>query len=147
MNKFTIIVQLSSILFNNQMLAQVSHSNAEPSHSSHQKSVKFQYGTASFYADKFNGRSSANGEIFSQKKMTAASNTLPLNIWVKVTNLRNKKTVIVRITDRMHHNNKRLIDLSRAAAVQLGYTGRGMTRVKAEVLTKKLPTTLRLKRY
>jgi rare lipoprotein A len=139
MNKFTIIVQLSSILFNNQMLAQVSHSNAEPSHSSHEKSVKFQVGTASFYADKFNGRSSANGEIFSQKKMTAASNTLPLNIWVKVTNLRNCKTVIVKITDRMYHNNKRLIDLSRAAAVQLGYTGRGLTRVKVEVLGKKRP--------
>src|ERR1700730_3983553 len=147
MNTLTIIVLLPSILCGNQILAQVKHSNQGVSQGSQDKSVKLQYGTASFYADKFNGRSSANGEVFSQKKMTAASNTLPLNIWVKVTNLRNKKTVIVRITDRMHHNNKRLIDLSRAAAVQLGYTGRGMTRVKAEVLTKKLPTTLRLKRY
>ncbi len=145
MNKLTIIVQLAGILFGNQILAQVKYSNPGLSYGSQNKSVKLQYGTASFYADKFNGRSSANGEVFSQKKMTAASNTLPLNIWVKVTNLRNKKTVIVRITDRMHHNNKRLIDLSRAAAVQLGYTGRGLTRVKVEVLGKKRPRPVRRK--
>lgn len=145
MDKLTIIVQLAGILFGNQILAQVKHSNPGVSYGSQDKSVKLQYGTASFYADKFNGRSSANGEVFSQKKMTAASNTLPLNIWVKVTNLRNKKTVIVRITDRMHHNNKRLIDLSRAAAVQLGYTGRGLTRVKVEVLGKKRPRPVRRK--
>ena len=98
------------------------------------KGNKIQYGIASFYANKFNGRRTANGEIFDQKKLTAASNTLPLNTWVKVTNLRNKKSVIVKITDRMHWRNKRLIDLSRASAHQIGYTGWGLTRVKVEVL-------------
>ncbi len=101
------------------------------------KPIQVQYGIASFYANKFHGRKTANGEIFSQKKLTAASNTLPLNTWVKVTNLRNKKSVIVKITDRMHHRNKRLIDLSREAAHQLGYTSRGLTRVKVEVLGKR----------
>lgn len=94
-------------------------------------------GTASYYANKFNGRQTANGEIFSQQKMTGACNIIPLNTWVRVTNLRNKRQVVVRINDRMHPHNKRLIDLSRTAAQQLGYAGHGLTKVKVEVLDKK----------
>lgn len=101
-----------------------------------------QYGIASFYDNKFEGRRTSNGEIFTQKKLTAASNTLPLNCWVKVTNLSNKRAVIVRITDRMHPKNRRLIDLSRAAASTLSYTGKGLTRVKVEYLGKKKPASL-----
>ncbi|MDF2190054.1 septal ring lytic transglycosylase RlpA family protein [Paraflavitalea sp. CAU 1676] len=105
-----------------------------------QKNVgRIQYGVASFYHNKFEGRKTANGEIFSQKNMTAASNTHPLNCWVRVTNSRNKKSVIVRITDRMHPKNPRLIDLSRTAAGKLGYTGRGLTRVKVEYLGRQKP--------
>lgn len=100
-----------------------------------------QYGIASFYDDKFEGRRTSNGEIFSQKKLTAASNTLPLNSWVKVTNLSNKRSVVVRITDRMHHKNPRLIDLSRSAASKLSYIGKGITRVKVEFLGKNKPDT------
>lgn len=101
-----------------------------------------QHGIASFYHDKFEGRPTATGDIFTQSKMTGACNTLPLNCWVKVTNLRNKKSVIVRINDRMHHLNTRVIDLSRTAAKQLGYIGRGLTRVKVEYLGKKKPADL-----
>lgn len=101
-----------------------------------------QYGIASFYDNKFEGRLTSNGEVFSQKKLTAASNTLPLNCWVKVTNLSNKRSVILRITDRMHPKNMRLIDLSRAAASTLSYTGKGLTRVKVEYLGKKKPASL-----
>jgi rare lipoprotein A len=100
---------------------------------------KVHFGTASFYANKFEGRKTANGEIFSQKKFSAASNILPLDHWVRVTNQRNKLFVILRITDRMHKNNKRLIDLSKAAARKLKYTGYGLARVKVEVLGKRLP--------
>jgi rare lipoprotein A len=100
---------------------------------------KIHYGTASFYANKFEGRKTANGEIFSQKKLTGASNILPLNQWVRVTNMRNNLFVILRITDRMHKNNKRLIDLSKSAAKKLKYTGYGLAHVKVEVLGKKLP--------
>lgn len=92
------------------------------------------YGTASFYANKFNGRRTANGEIYSSEKYTAACNVLPLGTWIKVTNLRNHKSVIVKINDRMHPKNKRLVDLSKIAAKELGYRGRGLTRVKIEVL-------------
>jgi rare lipoprotein A len=100
---------------------------------------KIHFGTASFYANKFEGRMTSNGEIFSQSKLTGASNILPLNQWVRVTNLRNKLFVVLRITDRMHKNNKRLIDLSKAAARKLKYTGYGLAHVKVEVLGRKLP--------
>ena len=100
---------------------------------------KILYGTASFYHDKFNGRKTANGEIFSQKKMTAACNVLPLGTWIKVTNLRNGKWVYVKTNDRLHPRMKRLVDLSRIAAKKLGYTGHGLARVKVEVLGKKMP--------
>ena len=108
-----------------------------PSKKTPTKKTQAHYGTASFYANKFNGRRTANGDIFSQQKMTGACNIISLNTWVRVTNLRNKKEVVVKINDRMHRDNKRLIDLSRTAASQLGYTGHGLARVKVEVLSKK----------
>ena len=97
------------------------------------------YGLASFYHNKFNGRKTANGEIFSQKKFTCACNVLPLGTWIKVTNMRNGRTVVVKTNDRLHPRMKRIIDLTRAAAVQLGYVSNGLTRVKVEVLGKKAP--------
>ena len=98
---------------------------------------KLLYGTASFYANKFSGRRTANGEIFSQVKMTAACNVLPLGTWVKVTNLRNGKSVIVKVNDRLHAKMKRLVDLTRAAGQKLGFINSGVTKVKVEVLGKK----------
>ncbi len=97
------------------------------------------YGTASFYADKFEGRKTASGDIFSQKKMTAACNVLPLGTWIKVTNLRNGKSVVVRTNDRLHPRMTRLVDLSKEAARQLGYIKSGLTRVKVEVFGKIKP--------
>ena len=107
--------------------------------SKNEKVSAVQYGTASFYHNKFEGRKTATGEIFSQKKISAASNRFPLNCWVKVTNLKNKRSIILRVNDRMHHLNKRLIDLSRSAAAELNYTGRGLTKVKVEYLGRKRP--------
>jgi len=119
---------------------------AQQSHPSRQEApkntAKIQYGTASFYANKFNGRKTANGEVFSQDKLTAAHNSLPFGTWIKVTNLKNKKSVVVRVNDRLAHDNKRLVDLSRAGASKLGYTSRGLTKVKIEVLGKKKPETV-----
>jgi rare lipoprotein A len=138
MVKQLMIVLLANVLLANNILAQVKHtSSVEHPITRSKKPVKIQYGIASFYANKFNGRRTANGEIFNQKNLTAASNTLPLNIWVKVTNLHNKKSVVVRITDRMHKRNKRVIDLSKASAHLLGYTGYGLTHVKVEVIGKR----------
>jgi rare lipoprotein A len=95
-----------------------------------------QYGVASYYADKFEGRITASGEIFSQLKMTAAHNTLPLGTIIEVTNLRNNRTVYVKINDRLHAKNKRLIDLTKAAARKLHYINAGLTRVRIRVLDK-----------
>jgi rare lipoprotein A len=96
--------------------------------------AKVLYGTASYYADKFGGRTTANGATYSHTKLTAACNVLPLNTWIRVTNLRNSKAVIVQVNDRLHPKNKRIVDMSRMAATQLGYIGRGLTQVKVEVL-------------
>lgn len=87
-------------------------------------------GKASFYANKFNGKKTASGEIFSQQKMTAACNKLPLGTWVKVINLKNNKEVIVKINDRLHARNRRLIDLSLIAAKKLDYVSSGTATVK-----------------
>src|SRR5258708_32107819 len=110
-----------------------------PKHHHKPAAIKVQYGVASYYANKFEGRKTYTDEIFSQQKLTAASNTLPMHVWVRVTNLRNHKTVVVRINDKMHPRNRRLIDLSHAAAARLGYTGRGLTHVRIDVLGKKKP--------
>ena len=101
--------------------------------------IKVQYGIASFYSNKFEGRKTYTDEIFTQDSLTGASNTLPMHTWVKVTNLRNNRTVFVRINDKMHPRNKRIIDLSHAAAVKLGYAGRGLTRVRIDVIGRKKP--------
>jgi rare lipoprotein A len=97
------------------------------------------FGTASYYSNKFHGRRTASGEIFSQQKLTAACNVLPLGTWIRVTNLRNNRTVIVKINDRLHHRMKRAIDLSREAAKQLGFIRSGLAKVRIDVLGKKKP--------
>ena len=97
------------------------------------------YGLASFYADKFNGRPTASGEVFSQKKLTCACNMLPLGTWIKVTNVRNGKSVMVKVNDRIHPKMRRLVDLSKAAAKKIGYTAMGIERVKVEVIGKNKP--------
>lgn len=99
-----------------------------------QKVKRVIYGTASFYANKFGGRKTASGEIFSQKKLTCACNVLPLGTWIKVTNMRNGRSVVVKTNDRIHPKVRRVVDLTRAAADKLGFIARGLTRVKVEVI-------------
>lgn len=98
-------------------------------------------GIASYYADKFVGKRTANGEIYSHNKLTAACNKLPLGTWIRVTNLRNQKSVVVKINDRLHPKNTRIVDMSRVAAEKLGFIKRGLTQVKVEVLGKIKPKT------
>lgn len=93
-----------------------------------------QTGIASFYHSRFNGRPTASGELYDEKKMTAAHNRLPMGTKIRVTNLRNKRSIVVRVNDRLHHRNTRLVDLSKAAASYLGFLGRGIAKVRVEVL-------------
>lgn len=136
MKKFCLLFALISSMF--VFVAQAQQDTTKPGKKTSGK-PKIQYGMASFYSNKFNGRKTANGEIFNNQKLTAAHNTLPLGTYVRVTNLRNKRSVIVKINDRLHYKNKRIIDLSRIAASKLGFISSGLTRVKLEVLGKNPP--------
>jgi rare lipoprotein A len=91
-------------------------------------------GTASYYNDKYHGRTTTSGETYDRNSMTAAHNSLPLGTRLRVTNLKNNRSVIVKVNDRMHRSNKRLIDLSKKAAKELGFIKAGLTKVKIEIL-------------
>jgi rare lipoprotein A len=88
-----------------------------------------QTGIASFYADKFAGRTTANGEIYQHSKLTAAHKTLPFGTILKVKNLTNGREVIVRVNDRGPFIKDRIIDLSKFAAIELDFVSQGITRV------------------
>lgn len=94
-----------------------------------------QSGIASWYGPGFNGRSTASGEIFDMQKLTAAHKTLPFGTRVKVTNLVNGKSVIVRINDRGPYVHGRVIDLSRAAASTIDLIASGTAPVQMHVLS------------
>lgn len=89
-------------------------------------------GLASWYGTKFHGRLTANGEDYDLYGMTAAHKTLPLPSYVRVTNLDNQRSIIVRVNDRGPFHSDRIIDLSYAGAVKLGFAERGTARVKVE---------------
>tara|TARA_R110000787_G_scaffold22308_5_gene64944 strand:- start:533 stop:976 length:444 start_codon:yes stop_codon:yes gene_type:complete len=94
-----------------------------------------QIGLASFYNDKFEGKTTASGQIFHQKKLTAAHRTLPFNTRIKVINLKNKRTVIVTVNDRGPFVKGRILDLSKAAAKKLGFIKDGVTKIRLEILS------------
>jgi rare lipoprotein A len=87
-------------------------------------------GLASFYSESYNGKKTANGEIYNSSDMTAAHKKLPFGTKVKVTNLSNGKTVKVRINDRGPFISGRIIDLTRAAAKKIDMINQGVTKVK-----------------
>ena len=91
-------------------------------------------GKASFYANKFQGRQTANGEIFDQNAKTAAHKKLPFGTTVKVINLKNGKHVVVRINDRGPFVKGRIIDLSRSAFMVIGDLDSGIIKVRIEVV-------------
>lgn len=91
-------------------------------------------GVASYYGRKFHGRRTANGERFDMNGLTAAHKTLPFGTLVRVTNPRNGKQVTVRINDRGPYAHGRTIDLSRAAAQEIGLIARGHGSVELELI-------------
>ena len=99
--------------------------------------VTRQVGIASWYGNPFHGRRTANGEIYDMNKITAAHKALPFNTKVLVTNLRNQKTVIVRINDRGPFIKGRVIDLSKEAARKLGMLDSGVEKVILDILPHK----------
>lgn len=91
-------------------------------------------GTASWYGKKFHGRKTSSGEIYNMNAMTAAHKTLPLPTYVRVENLANGKSVVVRVNDRGPFVGDRIIDLSYAAAQKLGVVGPGTAKVEVSVV-------------
>ena len=100
------------------------------------KPVAVLQGKASYYFGRWIGRTTANGEIYRAKDVTAAHKTLPFNTMVRVTNLKNGKSVIVRINNRGPYIKGRIIDLSLVAAQQIEMTKAGVVQVRVEVLRK-----------
>lgn len=93
-------------------------------------------GIGSWYGDKFAGKLTANGEIFDPELVTAAHKTLPMPSVVRVTNLDNGKSLVVRVNDRGPFVAGRIIDLSREAARRIGYKDNGLARVRVQLLTE-----------
>ena len=93
-----------------------------------------QVGYASYYGKEFKGRKTASGERYDPGKLTAAHPTLPFNTYVKVTNLENGKSVVVRINDRGPHKKGRIVDLSEKAAEILDMKTKGTVLVRLEVI-------------
>ena len=89
-------------------------------------------GMASFYGSDFHGRFTANGEIFDMNSITAAHPTLPLPSYVRVTNLANRRSIVVRVNDRGPYVGGRIIDLSSQTAKLLGFHGHGLAKVKVD---------------
>ncbi len=98
------------------------------------KPKPYQVGTASWYGKQFQGRETASGELYNMFQFTAAHRQLPLGTWVRVTNLRNGRWVIVRINDRGPVPRSRIIDLSYGAAQMLGIRPLGIAKVRLDLL-------------
>ena len=113
---------------NNNFLQKNNRSNIPAQIQGHEK------GKASFYADKYQGRQTANGERFNQNARTAAHKTLKFGTWVKVTNLQNGRNVIVRINDRGPFIKGRIIDLSKSSFNAIANERLGVVDVVVEVL-------------
>lgn len=94
---------------------------------------KPQTGTASYYSIKFNGRKTYSGEVLHNDSLTAAHRTLPMGTLVKVTNLNNDSSIIVKINDRMG-KSPHIIDLTQGGAKRLNFLGKGIAKVKIELL-------------
>lgn len=106
------------------------------SHKHTDKSAKSMNGLAVVYSDKLNGRKTSSGQKFCQNQMTAAHRSLPLGTKVRVTNIRNHKSVEVSINDRGPRHAGRVIDLSAAAAMKIGMKKTGNSLVKLEIISE-----------
>jgi rare lipoprotein A len=94
-----------------------------------------QVGVASWYSDAFQGNETTSGELYDKRRLTAAHLHLPFGTRIKVTNLTNRRSVILRVNDRGPHVKGRLLDVSRAAAERLGFVGAGIAPVRLQVVS------------
>jgi rare lipoprotein A len=111
-----------------------SSSQHSSNRASHYTTTQKAFGKASYYADKYQNRQTASGELFDQYKKTAAHKTLPFGTWVKVTNVNNSRSVVVRINDRGPFVRGRIIDLSKSAFSAIENIRLGVIEVMVEVV-------------
>jgi rare lipoprotein A len=102
-------------------------------------SSEIEKGTASYYANSFNGRRTACGETFSNDSLTAAHKSLPFGTIVKVTNIKNDSIILLRINDRMPQSNRRAIDVTLNAAKKLNFVREGLATVTIEIIDSNSP--------
>ena len=114
--------------------SEASKTSNNTSKSNNIKHRKVMNGVSSFYAEDFHGKLTANGEVYDMYGLTAAHKTLPLNTVCRVTNLTNKKSLILRINDRGPYVKGRILDCSYGAAKKLDFIKQGTTNVKIEVM-------------
>ena len=114
--------------------SETSKTSNNTSKSNNIKHRKVMNGVSSFYAEDFHGKLTANGEVYDMYGLTAAHKTLPLNTVCRVTNLTNKKSLILRINDRGPYIKGRILDCSYGAAKKLDFINQGTTNVKIEVM-------------
>lgn len=135
MNKLILAVSYVVICsFFSNPIQSAEASRRHTSHKTKHHSKTHHHSTASWYGANFHGKRTANGERFNMYAMTAAHRTLPLSSYAEVTNLKNHRSVIVRINDRGPYHGNRAMDLSYAAAKELGITGKGTGSVQIKPL-------------
>ncbi|HSC55214.1 MAG TPA: septal ring lytic transglycosylase RlpA family protein [Phnomibacter sp.] len=117
-------------------------SKNEKKDASAEKTSTTKMGTASWYGPGFHGKKTSSGDKFDMNGLTCASNHYKLGTWLKVTNMRTGKSVIVRVNDRMHPRMKRIVDLSKGAAREIGMVSKGVSKVKVEDLGRSLPASM-----
>lgn len=93
-------------------------------------------GTASYYSNAMNGRRTSSGEVFQNSGFTAAHKSLPLGTYVRVTNLKNDSTIVLKVNDRLSKSSSRIIDVTLAAAKKLNFVRNGIATVTVEPVTK-----------
>ncbi len=94
-------------------------------------------GSASYYSSSFNGRKTSSGEVFNNNLFTAAHKSLPFGTMVKVTNIKNDSTIILKVNDRLSKNSSHIIDVTLAAAKKLNFVRNGITAVTVDILSTK----------
>ncbi len=120
------------------MLASASTAHVRAEEAAKPEGTSLQTGTATYYGQKFEGRRTANGEVFRHAALTAAHATLPFGTLALITNVTTGKWVVVRITDRLP-SKRAVVDLTRSAAAEIGMLAAGRVRVNVQILDPSAP--------
>ncbi|MGK9369723.1 septal ring lytic transglycosylase RlpA family protein [Melioribacter sp. Ez-97] len=131
-NKISIIVSLTLII--TACTSSVRFTSKTEKSANDYENLRVQTGIASFYSDEFHNKITYSGEVYNMNSISAAHPFFPMGTLVRVTNLSNNKSVVLKINDRMPYRPDRIIDLSLGAARELGFVEDGLAEVKVEVL-------------